>query len=200
MLMASVLPRAIRSLTQELSRLPGIGPKTAQRLAIHLLRQPAGRVNQLATAIQELQTQVRVCRRCFNLAEVEECHICRDTQRDQAVLCIVEEALDVEAIEKTETFGGVYHVLGGLLSPLEGKTEDQLTLRQLFSRLETTKEIILALDQTLEAEATSRHILERIDREKIQVTRLAHGLPTGGDIEFTDALTLGAALRGRQRL
>jgi len=197
--MRSVLPRAVRDLGLELSRLPGIGPKTAQRLALYLLRQPYPIVAKLSDTIKNLHANVRICRTCFSLAEQEECLICADSSRSRSQICIVEDALDVEAIERTEAYQGVYHVLGGVLSPMEGVGPDQLTLQELFNRLQTgvVQELIIALDHTMESEATARAIAEQLRGTDIKITRLARGLPTGGDIEFADALTLTAALKGR---
>jgi recombination protein RecR len=200
--MQSILPKAVRELAQELTRLPAIGPKTAQRLAIYLLRQSATDVGHLADIIKNLHQSVHVCRTCFNLADEETCFICRDQTRDKSLLCIVEDPLDVEAIERTGSFTGLYHVLGGVLSPIEGIGVKQLTFAELFERLSegTFTEIIIALDPTMESEATARHITANIPEKGIKVTRLARGLPTGGDIEFADALTLSAALSGRKTL
>lgn len=197
-----MLPRAVRDLTAELTRLPGIGPKTAQRLAIHLLRQPSVVVGRFATILQNLHANVKICRQCFNLSEKELCVICREATRDATRLCVVEDPLDVEAIEKTNAYHGLYHVLGGVLSPLDGIGPDQLTLHELEKRLAEHgfEELIIALDQNLEGEVTSRHILQRLPQRNMIVSRLARGLPTGGDIEFADALTLGAAFEGRKVL
>jgi len=200
--MQSVLPKAVRELTQELTRLPGVGPKTAKRLAIYLLRQPYSSVSRLAGALKDLHANVRICRTCFSLAEAEECLICKDSARDRSVVCVVEEALDVEAFERTDVYTGVYHILGGVLSPLEGVTHDQLNFKQLFARLENEaiKELIIGLDHNMESEVTARYILENVSKDNLKVTRLARGLPTGGDIEFADSLTLSAAFQGRSRL
>lgn len=207
--MPSTLPKAVRDLTQELTRLPGIGPKTAQRLAIHLLRQPSVAVGRLASILKSLHLNVRICRQCFNLAEKELCRICSDPMRDTHQLCVVEDPLDVEAIERTNAYHGLYHVLGGTLSPLDGIGPEQLTLGELAKRLEESpvQEMIIALDQNLEGEATTRHIMHSLPigqaglpDKKITVSRLARGLPTGGDIEFADATTLGAAFEGRKIL
>lgn len=200
--MPSTLPKAVRNLTQELTRLPGIGPKTAQRLAIHLLRQPSVVVGRLADVLKNLHLNVRICRQCFNLSEKDVCVVCSDPTRDSQRLCVVEDPLDVEAIEKTNVYHGRYHVLGGMLSPLDGIGPEQLTLRELLDRLgkEPVKELIIALDQNLEGEATTRHILAHLPDRTITVSRLARGLPTGGDIEFADAMTLGAAFEGRKIL
>lgn len=200
--MRSTLPKAVRDLTQEFLRLPGVGPKTAQRLAIHLLRQPSAVVIKFADALRNLHANVRVCSTCFNLAEDDVCSICKEATRDQKVLCVVEDPLDVEAIDKTDSYNGLYHVLGGVLSPMEGVGVDQLTIKELLERLEKQEvsELILALDQNMEGEATSRYIIDRLGDTPIHITRLARGLPTGGDIEFADAMTLNAAFEGRKRL
>lgn len=200
--MPSTLPKAVRDLTRELLRLPGIGPKTAQRLAIHLLRQPSVVVERLAETVKDLHAKVKICSVCFNLAEDETCQICRSQTRDNTTICVVEDALDVDALEKTGSYNGLYHVLGGVLSPMEGIGADQLTIEELFARLkdDTTKELILALDHTMESEATTRYITKQLAGKQLTITRLARGLPTGGDIEFADTLTLTAAINGRRVL
>ncbi len=200
--MRSILPKAVRDLTQELTRLPGIGPKTAQRLAVHLLRQQPAVVKQFADTLINLHDGVSICSRCFNLSESELCLVCRDESRNEKQICVVEDALDVEAIEKTETYSGLYHVLGGVLSPMEGIGVDQLTLQELGARVAAgeVEEIIVALDHNMESEATTRHIMNLVSAAGISVTRLARGLPTGGDIEFADSLTLADAFSGRRKL
>lgn len=200
--MRSTLPKAVRDLTQEFLRLPGVGPKTAQRLAIHLLRQPSSVVIKFADAMRNLHANVRICSTCFNLSEAEVCGVCKEATRDTSVVCVVEDPLDVEAIERTDSYSGLYHVLGGTLSPMEGVGVDQLTIKELFERIEqgSISELILALDQNMEGEATSRYIMDRLPNDSIRVTRLARGLPTGGDIEFADAMTLHAAFEGRKQL
>ncbi len=200
--MPSVLPKAVRDLTYELTRLPGIGPKSAQRLAIHLLRQPQAAVGRLAQTVENLHASVHTCSICYNLADAETCIICRDKTRDSNVLCVVEDTLDVESIERTGSYNGRYHVLGGVLSPLEGIGPEQLAISELFERLEkeNIQELIIALDHNMESEATTRHILVGLNMKGLKVTRLARGLPTGGDIEFADAMTLTAAFQGRKQL
>lgn len=200
--MAAVLPKAVRELTQELTALPGVGMKTAQRLALHILRQQRVATDRLAQAIATLHDRVQTCAVCFSLADDAVCSICKDTTRNKTTLCIVEDALDVEAIERTGSYTGVYHVLGGLLSPLAGIGADQLTLSELISRAEkeSITEVIIALEHSMEGEATTRHIMSYIKNLNIPVTRLARGLPTGGDIEFADALTLNAAFSGRTKV
>lgn len=200
--MSSTLPKAIRNVTQELLRLPGIGPKTAQRLAIHLLRQPSVNVERLAETLKNLHSQVKICSRCFNVSENETCIICRSEMRDSSMICVVEDALDVDALEKAGVYTGLYHVLGGVLSPMEGVMAEQLTIKELLERAdsEPIKEIILALDHTMESEATARYITKHLEQKPVTVSRLAKGLPTGGDIEFADSLTLAAAMSGRKLL
>lgn len=200
--MKSILPKAVRELARELTRLPGIGPKTAQRLALHLLKQPYALTSTLGNAIKNLHANVRTCNTCFMLAEEEYCAICTDPSRDTTLLCLVEDPLDIDALEKTDSYRGLYHVLGGVLSPMHGVGTDHLTLNELYARIERdqTKELIIALDHTLESEATSHYIMNHLQGKNITITRLARGLPTGGDIEFADALTLGAALSGRKTL
>lgn len=199
--MKPTLPRAVRELASELTRLPGIGPKTAQRLALYLLRQPHTSIGRLADTIKNLHANVRLCQRCFNLAEQNICAICGDPTRAQNLLCVVEDALDVEAIERSGSYDGLYHVLGGLLSPLKGIGPEQLTFNQLTRRLDQDpiEELIIALDPIMEGEATARQIINNLPR-KITITRLARGLPTGGDIEFADAVTLSAAISGRKAI
>ncbi|MEK7499390.1 MAG: recombination mediator RecR [Patescibacteria group bacterium] len=200
--MPAVLPKAVRELTQELTSLPGVGMKTAQRLALHILRQQRVATDRLAQAIATLHDKVQTCSVCFSLADDAICNICKDTTRNKTTLCIVEDALDVEAIERTGSYTGVYHVLGGLLSPLAGIGADQLTLSELISRAEkeSISEVIIALEHSMEGEATTRHIMSYVKDLNIPVTRLARGLPTGGDIEFADALTLNAAFSGRTKV
>lgn len=199
--MPSVLPKAVRDLSSELSRWPGIGPKSAKRLAIHLLRQPRRVVGNLADNLKSLHANVKICSRCYNLADKELCSICADGRRQESVLCVVESPLDVEAIEQVDSFRGLYHVLGGVLSPLEGIDAEQLNLAELLERLkrEDITELVVALNATLEGEATARWIKQHID-SNIKISRLGRGLPTGGDIEFADAGTLAAAFSGRTNL
>lgn len=200
--MRSILPKAVRDLSEELVRLPGIGPKSARRLAIHLLRQPRTVVGRLGDNLKNLHANVRICQQCYNLAEDEICIVCKDDSRAQDKVCVVESPLDVEAIERTDSYGGLYHVLGGSLSPLEGIGVDQLTMAELLGRLKTEsiKELIIGLNPSMEGEATARYILQHIGEANVKVTRLGRGLPTGGDIEFADAVTLSAAFEGRRSL
>ncbi len=200
--MSAVLPKAVRELSIELTRLPGIGPKTAQRLALHLLRQQRGITARLAETIATLHDRVQTCSVCFSLADEATCAICKDTTRTQNILCVVEDPLDVEAIERTGTYRGLYHVLGGVLSPMEGVGAEQLTMQELITRVTNTniEEVIIALEHNMEGEATTRHIISYLQNTSASVTRLARGLPTGGDIEFADALTLTAAFSGRTKM
>ena len=197
--MSSVLPRAVRDLTRELTRLPGIGPKTAQRLSIYLLRQPSVSVGKFADVLQNLHANVHTCSSCFNLADTEVCSICKNEMRNSKLLCVVKDPLDIEAIERTGAFDGRYHVLGGVLSPLEGIGLEQLTLDELVTRVDkdAVEELIVALEHNMEGEATTRHIMSKLQEYSVHITRLARGLPTGGDIEFADELTLSAAFDGR---
>ncbi|HSX25267.1 MAG TPA: recombination mediator RecR [Candidatus Andersenbacteria bacterium] len=200
--MATVLPKAVRELTQELTRLPGIGTKSAQRLALHLLRQQRGVTANLAEAIATLHDRVQTCSICFSLSDDTTCALCKDATRDQTIICVVEDPLDVDAIEKTGTYHGLYHVLGGLFSPIDGVGIDQLTFQELQHRLQsgTIQEVIVALEHNMEGEATTRHLMAYLKDFNLPITRLARGLPTGGDIEFADALTLQSAFSGRTKL
>lgn len=200
--MSAVLPKAVRELTQELTRLPGIGTKSAQRLALHLLRQQRGVTAKLAESIATLHDNVQTCSICFSLSDDSVCALCKDPSRDQTTLCVVEDPLDVDAIERTGTYHGLYHVLGGLFSPIDGIGVDQLTFKELQQRLQqgTVTELIIALEHNMEGEATTRHLMAYVKDLNIPVTRLARGLPTGGDIEFADALTLQSAFSGRTKI
>jgi len=187
---------------EELSKLPGIGKKTAQRLAIFLLKSEDPQVDNLINAIKDLKLKLRFCERCFNLSEEEFCNICKNEKRDKSVLCVVEEASDVMAIEKTHEFRGLYHVLGGVLSPLAGITPDSLHIKELLKRFETEefKEVILALNPDTEGETTSLYLAKLMKPFGITVTRIARGLPIGGDLEFADDATIGRAIINRSSL
>ena len=184
---------------EELSKLPSIGKKTAQRLALHILKSDNKQVNDLLKSIKELKTKLKFCERCFNLAEEELCEICKSAKRDKSVLCVVEEASDVIAIEKTNEFNGVYHVLGGVLSPLSGVNPDQLKIKEMIRRFEKEEinEVILALNPDTEGETTSLYLAKLIKPLGIKVTRIARGLPIGGDLEFADEATIGRAILNR---
>jgi recombination protein RecR len=192
----------VQDLIDELGRLPGVGPKSAQRIAFHLLAADHADVRRLVHALTEVKDKVRFCKTCGNVAEEEECRICRDPRRDRAVLCVVEEPKDVVAIEKTREFSGRYHVLGGAISPIEGIGPDDLRVRELMTRLadgEVT-ELILATDPNLEGEATATYLARLVKPMGLRVTRLASGLPVGGDLEYADEVTLGRAFEGRRLL
>ena len=190
---------AIQDLIDELGRLPGVGPKSAQRIAFHVLSADPADVNRLATALRKVKEQVRFCTTCFNVAESEQCRVCRDTRRTNEVLCVVEEPKDVVAVERTGEFRGRYHVLGGAINPLEGIGPDNLRIRELMIRLGTgeVKELILATDPNTEGEATATYLALMVKPMGIAVTRLASGLPVGGDLEYADEITLGRAFEGR---
>ncbi|CAL8899873.1 recombination protein RecR [Kocuria varians] len=189
----------VQDLIDELGRLPGVGPKSAQRIAFHLLDADKDEVQQLVDAITTVKTSVSFCVVCGNVTEQEECSICRDARRDRSVLCVVEESKDVMAIERTRSYRGLYHVLGGAISPLQGVGPDQLRIRELMTRLsdETVQEIVLATDPNLEGEATATYLSRMLKTLGIRVTRLASGLPVGGDLEYADEVTLGRAFEGR---
>ena len=191
---------AIQDLIDELGRLPGIGPKSAQRIAFHLLSADATDVNRLADAMRRVKDLVRFCTTCFNVAESEQCRICRDPRRGDEVLCVVEEPKDVVAVERTGEFRGRYHVLGGAINPLEGIGPDQLRVRELMARLAggSVTELILATDPNTEGEATATYIALMVKEMGLTVTRLASGLPVGGDLEYADEITLGRAFAGRR--
>ena len=184
---------------EELSKLPGIGKKTAQRLALHILKNDDDRVDSLIKSIKELKTKLRFCSRCFNLSEEDLCEICKSAKRDTTLVCVVEEASDVIAIEKTHEFNGLYHVIGGVLSPLTGVTPDSLKIKELLKRFENEniREVILALNPDTEGETTSLYLAKLIKPLGVSVTRIARGLPIGGDLEFADEATIGRAMLNR---
>jgi recombination protein RecR len=193
---------AVQDLIDELGRLPGVGPKSAQRIAFHLLAADPADVRRLTSALVEVKERVRFCRVCGNVSEQEECRVCRDPRRDLTVICVVEEPKDVVAIEKTREFRGRYHVLGGAISPIEGVGPDDLRIRELMVRLQdgAVTEVILATDPNLEGEATATYLARLLGPLGLQVSRLASGLPVGGDLEYADEVTLGRAFEGRRRL
>ncbi len=190
----------VQDLIDELGRLPGVGPKSAQRIAFHLLQADPVDVRRLAQVLVEVKNRVRFCATCGNVAEEETCRICRDPRRDPAVLCIVEESKDVVAVERTREYRGRYHVLGGAISPIDGIGPDQLRIRELLPRLAdgTVAEVILATDPNLEGEATATYLTRLLRPMGLRVTRLASGLPVGGDLEYADEVTLGRAFEGRR--
>jgi len=191
---------AIQDLIDELGRLPGVGPKSAQRIAFHVLSADPADVNRLATALRKVKELVRFCTTCFNVAESEQCRVCRDPRRTNEVLCVVEEPKDVVAIERTGEFRGRYHVLGGAINPLEGIGPDNLRIRELMGRLAdgTVTEVILATDPNIEGDATAAYLSRNLAVMDLRVTRLASGLPVGGDLEYADEVTLGRAFAGRR--
>ncbi|OFJ78530.1 MULTISPECIES: recombination mediator RecR [Rothia] len=191
---------AVQNLIDELGRLPGVGPKSAQRIAFHILNADAADMARLANAISTVKTSVSFCEECGNVSETKLCTICRDERRDPSVLCVVEESKDVVAIERTRSFTGRYHVLGGAINPLAGVGPEQLRIRELVSRLadERIQEIILAMDPNLEGEATATYLSRMLMPLGVRLSRLASGLPVGGDLEYADEITLGRALEGRR--
>ncbi len=192
----------VQDLIDELGRLPGVGPKSAQRIAFHLLKLPKVDAVRLAGAIVEVKDKVTFCPRCFNIAEGAECSICSDPRRDDSVICVVEEPKDIVSVENTGEFKGRYHVLQGAISPIEGIGPEQLRIRELLLRLEpeSTIEIILCTNPNLEGEATAMYLSRLIKPLGVKVTRIASGLPVGGDLEYADELTLGRALEGRREI
>lgn len=190
----------VQELIDELGRLPGIGPKSAQRIAFHILQTESFDVSRLAEVLIEVREKVRFCEVCGNVTEQERCPICRDPRRSAATICVVEEAKDVAAIERTREFKGLYHVLGGAISPIDGVGPDDLRIRQLMTRLAdgSVTEVIIATDPNLEGEATASYLSRLLIQPNLRVTRLASGLPVGGDLEYADEVTLGRALEGRR--
>jgi recombination protein RecR len=193
---------AVQDLIDELGRLPGVGPKSAQRIAFHLLGAEATDVERLATTLLRVKNEVKFCTVCGNVAEAEVCRICSDARRDPSIICVVEEPKDVVAIERTREFRGRYHVLGGAISPIDGVGPDDLRIRELLGRLRdgTVTELILATDPNLEGEATATYLARLLNPMGLTVTRLASGLPVGGDLEYADEVTLGRAFSGRRRI
>ena len=192
----------IQELIDELGHLPGIGPKSAQRIAFHIVQKEKVDVNRLVEVLRLVKEKVRFCIECFNISEEEKCKICRDARREGTVICVVEESKDVVAIEKTREFRGKYHVLGGAISPIDGIGPEQLRIRELLTRLSDANisEVIIATDPNLEGEATATYLARTIKPLGIKVSRLASGLPVGGDLEYADEVTLGRAFAGRRSL
>jgi recombination protein RecR len=193
---------AIQDLIDELGRLPGVGPKSAQRIAFHVLSADPADVNRLAGALRKVKDLVRFCTTCFNVAESDQCRVCRDPRRSDEVLCVVEEPKDVVAIERTGEFRGRYHVLGGAINPIAGVGPDDLRITQLLTRLAdgTVTEVILAMDPNVEGEATATYLARVLVPMGLRGTRLASGLPVGGDLEYADEVTLGRAFEGRRQI
>ena len=195
-----MLPRSVQKLIDEFARLPGIGPKSASRLTFYLLRATDNQALDLSAALHELKERTRLCSVCFNITEDDPCPICDDDARDAGLLCVVEEPLDVLAIERSRAFSGRYHVLHGAISPVEGIGPEDLRVGELVQRVAAGdfREIILATNPTLEGESTALYLQRRLTDHKVRLTRLARGLPVGGDLEYTDEITLGRAFEGRQ--
>jgi recombination protein RecR len=196
-----VISPAVDNLVAQLSRLPGVGTRTAQRLAFHLLRAPKDEALALAAAVEEVKERVRFCRDCGNLTEEDVCAICQDARRDRTVVCVVEQPVDLLSVERTHEYRGLYHVLGGALSPLDGVEPDHLRIAELLARVERNgiEEVVLATNPTMTGEATAAFLADRL-RGRVRVTRLASGLPVGGDLEYADEVTLGRALSGRREM
>ncbi len=196
-------PRAVTQLIEEFHRLPGIGPKTAQRLTFYLLRAPKEQAEALALAVQQLKERITTCSICSNIAEEDPCAICKDDSRDRSLICVVEEPLDVLALERTREYRGLYHVLHGAISPVEGIGPEDLKIQELLTRLRNDpgiREIVLATNPNLEGEATAMYLERLIKPLGVRLTRLARGLPVGGDLEYADEVTLTRALEGRREV
>ncbi len=200
--MAGALARPLARLIDELSKLPGVGPKTAQRLAYHILRTSGADAEALAATIRSVKTDLRYCSTCFNIAETDPCALCSSDEREQSVLCVVEEPLDVLAIERTGQFHGLYHVLHGAISPVNGVRPDDLKITELGARVRRggIEELILATNPNLEGDATAMYIAQLVAPTGVRVSRLARGLPMGGDLEYADDVTISRALEGRRQL
>jgi recombination protein RecR len=192
---------SVENLVAQLTRLPGVGQRTAQRLAFHLLRTPKEEALALAAAIEEVKERVRFCRECGNLTEEEVCRICQDARRDHSLICVVEQPVDLISVERTAEYRGLYHVLGGALSPIDGVEPSDLRIDELLQRVERNgvEEVVLATNPNMTGEATAAYIADRL-RGRVRVTRLASGLPVGGDLEYADEVTLGRALSGRREM
>ena len=190
----------VQELIDELSRLPGVGPKSAQRIAFYLLQSDDDQAKKLAEVLLEVKERVRFCEICGNVSEEDRCNICRDARRNQTMICVVEESKDVQAIERTREYRGLYHVLGGAISPIEGIGPDQLRIKELLTRLSNDRvtEVIIATDPNMEGEATATYISRMLAPLGLTVSRLASGLPVGGDLEYADEVTLGRAFAGRR--
>jgi recombination protein RecR len=196
-----VFSPSVQNLVAQLTRLPGVGSRTAQRLAFHILQRPKEEALALAAALQEVKERVRFCRECGNLTEDETCAICLDARRDHTLICVVEQPVDVVSLERTAEFRGLYHVLGGALSPLDGVDPSDLRIDELLRRVESNgvREVVLATNPNMTGEATAAFLADRL-RGRVRVTRLASGLPVGGDLEYADEVTLGRAIVGRREM
>lgn len=197
-----ILPKSVKKLIESFTELPGIGEKTAERLTFFLLKSEAEKSEKLAQALLNLKKETKICSLCFNISETDPCSICSNPQRDKTIICVVEEPLDAVAIEKTNSFKGVYHILGGAISPIEGIEAEDLNIKQLKQRIENSKEkvkeVILATNPNLEGEATAIYIAKLLKPLGVKVSRIAYGLPTGANLEFADEITLQKALEGRK--
>ncbi len=200
------LPRAVTKLIEQFERLPGIGPKSAQRLVFYLLHNPTEEIEQFASRLKAIKTDTVMCSLCHNVAENDPCHICADSSRDKKTLCIVEQPLDLVAIENSDKYQGYYHVLHGAIDPLNNIGPEQIFMRDVLKRLEGVEELILATNPTMEGEATALYLTEliqksnRIDTSSLKITRIGHGLPIGADIEYADGVTIARALEGRREV
>jgi recombination protein RecR len=196
-----VLSPSVENLVAQLTKLPGVGTRTAQRLAFHILQRPKDEADALAAAVAEVKERVRFCRECGNLTEDEICSICADARRDHSLICVVEQPVDAISLERTHEYRGLYHVLGGALSPLDGVEPEHLRIDELLQRVERNgvEEVVLATNPTMTGEATAAFVADRL-RGRVRVTRLASGLPVGGDLEYADEVTLGRALAGRREM
>ena len=194
-----IIPQNVQNLIDELAKLPGIGPKTAQRLTFYMLRSSEKSLNDLGTAVLNLKQGVKTCSTCSNISETDPCYICDDERRDKQVVCVVEEPLDVVAIERTGKFNGLYHVLGGVISPIDGIGPEDLFIRELVEKSKSIdiSEVILATNPSIEGETTAMYIQKLIGPLGIKITRIARGLPVGGDLEYADEITLSRAIEGR---
>ncbi len=195
----NIIPKNVEKLIEEFSQLPGIGPKTAERLTFYLLRSADSQIDELGRAVTQLKKNIRTCSICSNITETDPCLICSNTSRDNSLICVVEEPLDIVAIEKTGKYKGFYHVLGGVISPIEGIGPDELYVKELIERLKNkeVKEVILATNPSIEGEATALYLQKLIRPKEVRITRIARGLPVGGDLEYADEITLVRALEGR---
>lgn len=196
------LPHSVQHLINQFERLPGIGPKSAQRLAFYLLHVPETEIRKFADALIEMKTKTKLCSRCHNVGEEDPCEVCSDVTRDGTVICVVEQPLDILAVERSDRFRGLYHVLHGAISPLNNIGPDQLYLKDIAKRLDGVEEIILATNPTMEGEATAMYIQQLIDRagKKVKITRIGHGLPIGADLEYADGITIARAMEGRREM
>ena len=195
-------PLSIINLIKSIAKLPGIGEKTAERLAMHILRSPRKEAERLSNAIMEAKDKVRRCRQCYGLSDDEVCHICTDPARDAALLCVVEQPADMVAMEKSGAFGGRYHILSGVLSPMNGVGPDDIRIAELIARIESSqvKEVVLATSTTVEGEATASYLAERLGKYPVKVTRIASGVPIGGDLKYVDQVTLKKAMETRHEM